>query len=127
MKQNITKAASKFIVVGGISTVLNYLLFYLLHGGLKANVLVSSATGYIFGLTVGFVLNHFWTYSMEKFYWGKAAGYLLVYMGSLGVSTLFLWLTVDRAGYNPFIMNVFAIGITTMLNFIGLHFYTYRG
>ncbi len=127
MKQSITKSASKFIIVGIVSTILNYLLFYLLHGWLQVNVLVSSASGYVFGLAAGFILNHFWTYSMEKFYWNKAAGYLLVYLSSLGVSTLFLWLAVDKAGFNPFFMNVIAIGITTMLNFIGLHFYTYKG
>jgi len=127
MKQSITKSASKFIIVGIVSTILNYLLFYLLHGGMMVNVLVASASGYVFGLAAGFMLNHFWTYSMEKFYWSKAWGYLLVYMSSLGVSTLFLWLSVDKAGFNPFFMNVIAIGITTTLNFIGLHFYTYKG
>ncbi len=126
MRQSISKSAPKFLVVGGISTVLNYSLFYVLHRWMQANVILSSSSGYVFGLVVGFILNHYWTYSVEKFYWSKAAGYLLVYSISLGVSQLFLHVAVNKAGLNAFLMNVVAIGISTALNFIGLQFYTYR-
>ncbi|HXH18938.1 MAG TPA: GtrA family protein [Chitinophagales bacterium] len=126
MAQKIAKSAPRFLVAGGISTSLNYSMFYILHRWLQVNVLVSAAFGYVAGVAVGFLLNHYWTYSAEKFYWSKAIGYLLVYLSSLGVSTLFLHAAVNIAGLNAFLMNLVAIGISTSLNFIGLQFFTYK-
>ena len=46
----------RFCFVGGISTIFNYSLFLLLVL-LKINYLVSSASGYILGVFIGFILN----------------------------------------------------------------------
>lgn len=95
MSTKLISIGSKFVMVGIISTVLNYALFWFLAQILSLNYLISSISGYLFGLICGFVINNFWTFQFGKFNWGKILGYLLVYMSSLVVSSIFLKVVVD--------------------------------
>lgn len=66
MSTKLVTIGSKFLVVGIISTVLNYALFWFLAQILSVNYLVSSISGYLFGLICGFLINNFWTFDFGK-------------------------------------------------------------
>ncbi|MCB1176681.1 MAG: GtrA family protein, partial [Leptospiraceae bacterium] len=55
----------KFLLVGGICTIINYIIFYVLYKYYGINYIVSSATGYIIGLIIGYYINKFWTYEVS--------------------------------------------------------------
>lgn len=126
MNKNLVKVGSKFIFVGITSTLLNYGVFYFLYKVLAVNYIVASVAGYITGLILGFVLNNFWTFEFGRLDLRKVAGYLLVYMASLGLSSIMLYILVDWYGINPFASNIMAIILSTCTNFLGLTFLIYK-
>jgi putative flippase GtrA len=126
MNKQLVSAAAKFIVVGGLSTLFNYAVFYLLIHHFQVNYLAASVAGYLSGLILGFFLNNFWTFETRPYSVSLIAGYCTVYLISLGLSTTFLWLAVDKFHLNKYIMNVVAIGISTIFNFIGLKTVIYK-
>ncbi|MDB5287154.1 MAG: hypothetical protein JWR05_2103 [Mucilaginibacter sp.] len=126
MDKKQIQSASKFIVVGGISTIINYGVFYILLRYFKVNYLVASISGYITGLIVGFGLNNFWTFNTKQVKLKIVISYVLVYLFSLGLSSFCLWLLVNKLGFNAFAMNIICIGISTVSNFLCLSYFTYK-
>lgn len=126
MNKQILTVGFKFVVVGVASTAVNYGTFYLLLHFLDVHYIVASVTGYIVGLIAGFLLNHSWTFGAGMFDARKLGGYVLVYLLSLGLSSLFLWITVYFYGWNALLANVIAIGISTISNFCGLNYIIYK-
>lgn len=126
MDRKLVGAATKFIVVGGVSTLVNYGTFYVLTKFLHVNPILASISGYITGLILGFFLNNFWTFENRTYNPKLIAGYCLVYLISLGLSTSFLWLVVHQYHQNPYYMNIVAIGISTVFNFVGLKTIIYK-
>ncbi len=126
MNKQLVSSVVKFAVVGGTATLFNYLIFYILHSHFQVNYLVAWVTGYVSGLVLGFFLNNFWTFERRPYSLGLILGYLTIYLISLGLSTLFMKITVGRFHLNPFLMPVFAIGISTVFNFVGLKTVIYK-
>ncbi|MDX1958787.1 MAG: GtrA family protein [Leptospiraceae bacterium] len=126
MNDLVTKII-KFLVVGGISTAINYGFFYLLHISFL-HYIPSSILGYILGLIAGFFLNKAWTYDDRT---GNEKTlpilYLMVYLFSLLISTIVLYILVDTAKLvEPKLGNFFAICISTILNFLGTNFFVFK-
>jgi len=116
-KSNL-KSFIRFCLVGGITTIFNYALFAGLIF-LSVNYLIASASGYIFGVIIGFALNKVFTFkSKSKRYNMEFVKYLIVYTISLFLGLAFLNTQVNL-GINVFIANFLTIGLTTMTNYIG--------
>jgi len=126
MNKKLMSSVIRFLVVGGISTLFNYAVFFFLTKVLLVNYLWASVAGYISGLILGFFLNHFWTFESRGYNPKTIVGYCMVYLLSLGLSTFFLWVAVGKFHLNKYFMNIIAIGITTVLNFIGLKTIIYK-
>jgi len=56
----------RFCFVGGLSTIINYGLFFILLTYLNLNYLFSSASGYISGTIFGFFLNKKYTFKSKS-------------------------------------------------------------
>ncbi len=126
MNKRLPFTVIKFIITGGISTALNYLVFYLLVKFTITNYLIASITGYITGLAFGFILNNFWTFQSSTYHISKIVGYCFLYLLSLCISLLFLYISVEKFHFNKLLMNFFAISISTVCNFIGLNLFVFK-
>ena len=115
----------KFVSVGVLSTIVNYLAFLMLFG-MGMPYLGAMASGFLLGTLTGFQLNKSWTYDAS----GAAGGYLPKYMMLYSMSLLLgmgcLWMLVEGAGLDPRPANVLTIGVTTCFNFIGTKFVVFR-
>lgn len=116
----LSKEFQKFLVIGGLSTAINYGVFYGLFHFNFTSYIVAAISGYIIGLLFGYLFNRAWTFSstnnkkVEEF-----TKYIGVYMASLVLSMFFLTLLVEQIGLSPLIANIFAIGLSTITNFLG--------
>lgn len=119
------KIYSKFIVVGVISIILNYGLYYLLCTETSINYIIASVIGYFLGFTVGFFLNNNWTFAYRKFSAEKILGYCIVYFFSLCISSFLLWIMVSQLHFPVLMANLVSIGISTVCNFSGLNYIIY--
>ena len=118
---------SKFVLVGILATIVNYGSFYILFHFLSVHYLIASASGFMAGVLAGYPLNRIWTFQAhDKKRHRDIVKYYSVYVVSLSLSLLFLKITVGVFGIDPRIANIFAIGLTTCTNFLGLKFIVFR-
>lgn len=127
VNQTARQEFQRFIVVGIVSTIVNYGFFYTIFG-LSGRYILASSAGYIAGLIVGYALNRNWTFGDKKADQKNKEFllYCIIYAGSLVFSLLFLRALVEWAHFDPIIAQVFAIGLSTLMNFIGLRFIVFR-
>ena len=110
----------KFCVVGLGSTILSYTIFFLLYSIVSIHYIVASLIGYVSGLAFGYFLNKLWTFGVKKNSVALALKYITVYIFSLCLSIVILYIMVDYAKIDPLISNVFVIMISTLTNFFGV-------
>ena len=116
----------KFVTVGILSTPLNYFCFYVLFSFFSLNYMLSSATGYLFGVFVGFIFNKGWTFQYQIITVKEPLQYITVYTFSLLLGLALLRLLVSKLNIPPEIANVATIALTTITNFSGLKFWVFR-
>ena len=90
--KNFLYKGYKFGIVGILSTVFNYGVFAFLYKIVSVHYILSSITGYVSGLLLGYLLNKNWTFIAQvdksKSY---IVGYITVYAISLVSSQAFLY------------------------------------
>ena len=114
----------KFCFVGGIATILNYGLFYILFT-FGFHYLLSAASGYILGVVIGFILNKILTFqSSSKKYAVEITKYLMVYTFTLflglGILQLLVW-----SGLHPLLANLLVLIPTTISNYLGCKWFVF--
>lgn len=116
----------RFIIVGSISTIINYSSFYSFYVLLEINYVISSAGGYIIGLVIGFSINKNWTFGVGGLYRRFILTYLIIYILSLLIGILFIIFLVEELEIMPEIANILVIGVITISNFVGVKFFVFK-
>lgn len=120
----VNHSFSRFLIVGALSTVLNYATFLGLFVTLSISYVIAGIIGYVAGMLFGYVVNRFWTFSDSnaEWHWGEVIGYGGVYAISLLLNTLVLVGCVEVLGLPPLVANICAIGASTFSNYLGLRY-----
>lgn len=117
----------KFAIVGSTSTAVNYAVFYYLFHFDHFNYLVASASGFITGMFISYTLNRKFTFESENQKRAKEFfSYFAVCLFSLGLSLLTLRFCVEILHISPLLGNLFAIGVSTVSNFLGAKFFVFK-
>lgn len=106
----------KFIIVGSISTMINYLTFYIIYSS-GMYYLLSSLIGCITGITTNYYLNMKFSFHVRKKDRIFLSKYLSIYMISLCMHIVFLKAYIDIFKINIFVSNFLSLVITTIFNF----------
>lgn len=123
----LKKQFFRFIAVGILSTIVNYLIFLAALHLLLWNYLFASGVGFLSGVFVGFFCNKNWTFlAGDVKSKSIVLSYFAVYATSLAISLIFLQVAVDIIKISPEIANILAIVITTFTNFIGSKFLVFK-
>ncbi len=125
--KNFIYKGYKFSVVGIVSTVFNYGVFAFIYKIGNVQYLISSVTGYLCGLLIGYQINKNWTFTGQvdksKIY---IVSYISVYAVSLGSSQIFLLFLVEILSVNPMYANILVIVLSTLMNFLGTYFFVFK-
>jgi len=116
----------KFIIIGSLSTLLNYAIFYTIYNFFNLNYALSSGFGFIVGVFMGYRLNKTWTFEIKVTEENYVYKYYFVYTASLFLSLIFLDFLVSKLSIIPEIANILTIGLTTCTNFIGTKFWAFK-
>lgn len=117
---------TRFLIIGAISTILNYSIFLLLYKILQVHYIPAFIVGYSFGVCFSYVLNKRWTFGSEKKHGRELTLYIAVYVTTLLIGTILLHLLVENVRTNPLFASVLVIGVTTVANFLGLRLLVFR-
>jgi putative flippase GtrA len=125
---------AKFVGIGGLSTLIQFLLLMLFVELSLLNKVVASATAYALSSIFNYWANYHFTFAsnanhretLPKFAAAVALGLssnTLIYTCFLYLLDHFIWVAMDK---NYLIAQFFATGITVVLNFIVHKFWIYR-
>ena len=122
------KQLFRFIVVGVSSVLFDGTVYFLLHRYFGVTAPVAKGASYLAGVVcVGFVLNKLWTFESAEKTVAEPLTYLIIYSITLfvniGCNSLALYLLGHEQKIFAFL---FATGVTTILNFLGIRFITFR-
>jgi len=121
------RPAARFAITGGLSTLVNYGLFFSLYTFAHSHYTVAYIAGYLAGVVVGFLLNKRWTFeSRHTSVRTEIPRYLALYIVTLLIGTGVLSLLVEIGGIDPRISNILVLGLTTVLNFIGASLFVFK-
>lgn len=116
----------RFIVIGVLSTIVNYLFFFILYKYYSVYYILASAIGFLSGVIAGYSLNKSWTFEIttnQDRYFYK---YLVVYFTSLLLSVMILKVLVSGFLLSPELANIITIGVTTCTNFLGVKYLVFK-
>jgi putative flippase GtrA len=118
----------RFLIVGLISTIINYLFFIFFLKEWEWQYQIASICGFIIGVSIGYPLNKLWTYKVSHKTESSAVFYKYgcVYLASLTVNFYVLGFLVKKFSFDPRVANGAAIIVTTIINFIGTKFWAFR-
>lgn len=127
----VRRAASRFLVAGGLNAALNYVLFRGLLAvldGRPGAAGLAQGVAYAIGVAVGYVVNRRWTFGAGEGP-GHAHGRALPrFLAAYGVTLVVGAGLVEagvRAGLGPTTSWVLATGVTTVLNFVAQRFWVF--
>ena len=105
----------RFLIVGGVNTVVTLSLFE----GLRrvAPYLLAYSVAYVTGIGVSYVLNTSFVFRRRKTV-KTAALFPLVYVAQYLLGMLLMWLLVDHAGFGPTASVVIVTVISVPLTFV---------
>lgn len=122
----MSKTFIRFIIIGLVSTSINYATFYGLYALNILHYASASAVGYCSGLGIGYFFNKAWTFEVEEHSIGGISKYLTTYFASLFLGLGCLAILVDSIGIPAWFSNILVIGLTTVTNFCGLRFWAFK-
>jgi putative flippase GtrA len=122
----MTKTFTRFIIIGLVSTAINYATFYALYALNIMHYAPASAIGYCTGLVVGYFFNKAWTFEVSQHSVGGITKYISTYMASLVLGLGILTILVDTIGLPAWFSNILVIGVTTITNYCGLKFWAFK-
>jgi len=112
--------ASRFLLVGSVTFLGEYVVFYALYIIFHWNLLVSNSLSFGIGLSVSFMLNRIWAFKRTNYkrkMHHQAAIYLALALSNLVINNLIVAGLKD-IGVDPRIGKVIAIGTIAIWNFL---------
>jgi putative flippase GtrA len=122
----------RFVAVGALSVGVDLGVFRALHLHWAWDAPLAKGCSYAAGMALGFGLNKWWAFGSRRSAGGEALSYGLLYACTLGANVLaygwvltqgLAWGMVEAAPAAAFIG---ATGLSTVLNYLGLRFITFR-
>lgn len=113
--------ALRFGTVGLAGFVVNSVLLWLLTDRVQLYYLVSSVLATEVAILCNFALNHTWTFRVSRdgrSILARLLRFNIVSVGGLVLTVLTLFVLKQFAGLNYLAANVFAVGLTSVWNFI---------
>ena len=113
--------AMRYLVFGGISTVINILVFALFDS-LGLPTLASNTIAWIVSVIFAYVTNKYCVFytktKSNKDFFREFGSFIVARLATLGVETLMMGLTVDVWHWNAVLMKVIANIVVIILNFV---------
>jgi putative flippase GtrA len=107
----------KFLIVGGLGTLVNTGILIILYHHLHLALVAASAVATELAIGHNFVLNDYWTFGRRGLSLNRFARFNLVSLGGQCVTVITLWLLVRYTSMHYVIANLLGIGLAVLWNF----------
>ncbi|MBR3199677.1 MAG: GtrA family protein [Bacilli bacterium] len=110
----------KFIVVGGIATIIDFAVLYLLKEFIGLNEILANTISFTVSVIYNYIASIKWVFDVDKDKNEKQQFIIFIVFSiiGLGINNLILWICIDKFNIHYLIGKVFATGIVMIFNFI---------
>ncbi|MFH1583341.1 MAG: GtrA family protein [Candidatus Falkowbacteria bacterium] len=122
------KQATRFLIAGGTSALVNFSLLYFFTDILGFWYLLSSVLSFIVSFFVSFYLQKFWTFGDKNkdILHKQLIIYLLLALFNLVVNTVLMYVLVDLFGLWYMLAQFFVTGTIATWNFMAYKFFVFN-
>ena len=116
----------RFVAVGLLNTALGAgTIFLLMWVGVSA--VPANLCGYALGLCSSFLLNRSWTFKSRRPASQALGPFIAVFAVAYLANLAVLVAGIDMFGWNPYAVQAVAIGLYTLVSFVGFRRFAFRG
>ena len=109
----------RFCVTGGLNTLVDFVVFFLLTSSLNWPVIPSQVLSYSAGILNSYCINRRWTFqTRNRFFSQEMLLFIGVNLAVLGVSVLSVWALTSRIGLGVLLSKLCTTALTMVLGFI---------
>ena len=109
----------RFCVTGGLNTLVDFVVFFLLTSSLNWPVSPSQVLSYSAGILNSYCINRRWTFqTRNRFFSREMLLFIGVNLAVLGVSVLSVWALTSRIGLGVLLSKLCTTALTMVLGFI---------
>ena len=123
---NQKKLILRYALIGGISSLLNYSIFFFLLNYLNVYYLISSSIGFILSVLFSYYFNRTWTFRSTVEIKSSIILYFLLYTFSLFFGLLVLFYLVEVCRISENISNAVALIISAGINYLASKYLIFR-
>ncbi len=118
----------RYGMVGGVVYISDFAAFAAMFLLFPNAYLHANIVGKVTGAVIGFVLHRHFTFSWQhKDKAGRQAiSYLILFAANVAMSSLLMWLLVDRAGVDAYLAKLFVDAIVIVTAFSASRLWVYR-
>ncbi|MEI8225244.1 MAG: GtrA family protein [Bacteroidota bacterium] len=114
----------KFGIVGFLGMVIDFSITFLLKEKLKAHRYISSSVGFTIAASSNYLLNRLWTFeSSNPRVLVEYSTFIIISLIGLVINNLFLYIFEKKQRF--YLAKLFAIGVTTIWNFLANYYLTF--
>jgi len=125
LKQN---RAVRFLTVGSLTFLCEYIVFYVLYVFLNWNLLLANSLSFAVGLSMSFMLNRLWAFKKQDYQrkvHHQAAIYIVLALSNLVINNLIVT-GLKALGLDPRIGKIFAIATIAVWNFFAYKYVIFK-
>ncbi len=110
----------KFGVVGGIATVIDYVIFFILHEILGINTIISNTCSFTVSVIYNYIASVKWVFDVDESKNKKTQFILFIVFSviGLGLNTIIVYVCTDIIKLYSMIGKVIATAVVMVFNFI---------
>lgn len=118
--ENLFIQIFKFVIVGGIATIIDWILYFIIYNFLKINPLISNLISFSISSIYNYTASIKWVFDVNA---NKSKKRLFVefmifsFIG-LGITETLLWIGTQQLGMNAMLVKIMSTIIVMIFNFI---------
>ena len=117
-RRELGREAALYLVFGALTTLVNWISFFALHGAAGAPALPANAAAWLLSVLFAYITNSRWVFCSPQLSL-KEAGSFFAARAFTGVAeTLAVWITIDLLKLNEAAMKIAASAAVVILNYL---------
>ena len=117
----------KFGISGVVGMCIDFSITWLCKEKLGLNKYLSNSLGFCVAVMNNFLLNRYWTFASNNMpFTNQLFKFLLVSITGLGINNLLLYLLVNNAKKNFYLLKLIVVGLVFFWNFFANSFFTFN-
>ena len=118
--ENLFVQIFKFVIVGGIATIIDLIVYYVLYNYAHLDPLIANILSFSVSVIYNYIASVKWVFDVKK---DKnkvrmLVEFLIFSIIGLVITEILLWLGINKLGMNAMLVKIIATAIVMVFNFI---------